>query len=361
LNPLYPNSTYPDDPALMKHLVRCAHDFSARITRDGTKCDGLSDYGTKYFKRYLADTPGFIARSVFTLAWAVHESGKKLEDTELVDHGAGIGMLVMFARLCGFGRVIYTDNHQGMLNDAKVLTEHFGLQADSYCLGELPECIKKQIPTLPHRTVISINVIEHVYDAFELIHNIGETLAGSSTFLILTYANPRNPIIRRNYTGVQRIRENHGLQSEQKGGATLKSFVQARGDIISAAAPDLETKDMHKLASLTRGMRKEDIEGAVSQFLASGMFPDPPDHPTNTCDPYTGSWEERLIDPKRYQQALVDEGFRTRLLAGPYFGGKSKLKRFFVPVANVAIRMSGPLNLHLAKYFMAVGTRKTDE
>jgi hypothetical protein len=46
------------------------------------------------------------------------------------------------------------------------------------------------------------------------------------------------------------------------------------------------------LAKKTRGLMKDDIEKLVEEYIASGKITYQPDHPTNTCDPYTGNWAD---------------------------------------------------------------------
>ena len=49
----------------------------------------------------------------------------------------------------------------------------------------------------------------------------------------------------------------------------------------------------------TRGLIKDNIEKVVNDYIKTGEVPSKMKHPTNTCDPYTGSWTEKLIDLKQ--------------------------------------------------------------
>ena len=81
--------------------------------------------------------------------------------------------------------------------------------------------------------------------------------------------------------------------------ATRFAVTYPFGAKSSQACPvDLPSRDLECLARQTRGLNRTDIERAVQSFLETCRMP-MPRHPTNTCDPYTGNWQEQLIDPVR--------------------------------------------------------------
>jgi len=49
-------------------------------------------------------------------------------------------------------------------------------------------------------------------------------------------------------------------------------------------------------------------------------FPNPIEHPTNTCDPYTGNWIEHLMNPYHLQETLIFNGFNAEVL--PIYWGR---------------------------------------
>jgi hypothetical protein len=116
---------------------------------------------------------------------------------------------------------------------------------------------------------------------------------------------------------------------------------------------------MDVLASRTRGLRSLDIERAVEAFESMGELPPIPEHPTNTCDPYTGNWCERLLDPRKVAGKLCDSGFTVRVLAGYYgsHGCGSRLKRLARLGANATIRTLGAWGLTLAPFYCVHAVR----
>ncbi|MBT8384618.1 MAG: hypothetical protein KJO83_02785, partial [Bacteroidia bacterium] len=55
----------------------------------------------------------------------------------------------------------------------------------------------------------------------------------------------------------------------------------------------------------TRGLRENDIEILVRDYLKTGQIFYEIHHPTNTCDPYTGNWTEHLIDLKQLKSIII--------------------------------------------------------
>ena len=113
------------------------------------------------------------------------------------------------------------------------------------------------------------------------------------------------------------------------------------------------------LAQRTRGMRRFDIRRVVTDYLRTGALPPEPSHPTNTCDPITGNWCEKLLDPEKLAAILRKQGLCVRTLAGYYGSGAagSWVKRAARIAANIAIRRSGCLGLRLAPFYCLSATR----
>lgn len=348
---LYPSAVYPPDRGPVESMHRAAEALHSTLA-ESTLPSGLSGYGTDYFRTYIARLPGYLARFVHLLAWAVHTSGARPGETVLFDHGAGIGIVSMLAKQAGFARVIYNDTHEGMMRDARLLAGAHGLAAHAWCRGEFAHCARDLAGRERSRIIVSNNVIEHVYDPFALLRETGETVARPCVAAISTTANPHNPAVVLRHRRIHRRRELVGLDNPEakKAGATAMPFLTARARIIREADHTLPAATVAVLARRTRGLRADDIASAVERYRRTGELP-APDHPTNTCDPYNGSWEERLVQPARYESALRGAGFRTRVVPGFYYGYGSRLKQLLAPSANAFISRLGPAGLVAAPYF----------
>ena len=95
------------------------------------------------------------------------------------------------------------------------------------------------------------------------------------------------------------------------------SFLSMRRLIIRSAAPELNTENVDKLALITRGL-KEKIYGKPSAGCCMKVRPHTPVHPTNTCNPETGSWTERLLTKEEYNSLYVRAGFDLTMYNGFY-------------------------------------------
>lgn len=144
---------------------------------------------------------------------------------------------------------------------------------------------------------------------------------------------------------------------------TVRAFRSVRRDIISECAPHLSDTDVEGLIAATRGLRKEDIEKCVRQFETTMKMPAGPEHPTNTCDPLTGSWQERLLDVPAVSRTLETCGFKVKVMGGYYGGTTSKpavkaAKKAAADVLNHGISLLGRQGTRLAPCFMFHAARR---
>jgi hypothetical protein len=115
---------------------------------------------------------------------------------------------------------------------------------------------------------------------------------------------------------------------------------------------------VEELARRTRGSIEPAIRQRVDEFLAYDQLPPPPDHPTNTCDPYTGNWAEHLVEPDRLERILKAAGMRTQILAG-YYGSESGRRRLVTVPLNAVIAALGRRALSVAPYYIVFGQSPT--
>jgi len=70
--------------------------------------------------------------------------------------------------------------------------------------------------------------------------------------------------------------------------------------------------------------------------------------PTNTCDPYTGSWEERLIDLKKLKDTIKTCGMDVDITNSFYCYSDDKLLNTVKRFVNLLMKISGPRWLFLS-------------
>ena len=132
----------------------------------------------------------------------------------------------------------------------------------------------------------------------------------------------------------------------------LKAYFDARKDIISRQAPTLLNTEKHRLAMSTRGLIESEIKDCVEEYLRTGKVLRQPDHPTNTCDPYTGNWAERLIDIDHVREILLGAGFEVSVISGYYGGSNNILKRLIGNILNIFISMHKDKGIVFAPFFL---------
>ena len=142
---------------------------------------------------------------------------------------------------------------------------------------------------------------------------------------------------------------------------SLKSYLQVRRELITQQLKlrnvIVNEKEIEQLAKNTRGLIKEDIDKSVDEYIESGKIPQALQHPTNTCDPYTGNWMEHLFNPYIIKKVLVEGGFEARILNGYYGFYLSPLKKLAVNFMNISISLLKKEGIGLAPFYIIYGKK----
>jgi hypothetical protein len=133
---------------------------------------------------------------------------------------------------------------------------------------------------------------------------------------------------------------------------SLKSFLKIREEIISESNPDLDNNTVKMLAHKTRGLIKKDILNSVDEFIKDGNMTYSPNHPTNSCDPLNGNWNEQLMNPDWLKDILNSEGFKAKVLPGFWGEATQRFKTISKRLINVFIVFSGRYNLLASPYYV---------
>ncbi|MFH1149461.1 MAG: class I SAM-dependent methyltransferase [Actinomycetota bacterium] len=343
---------------------------AARLETRLARLDGcsieISDYIRGYLARHQAKLHYTLQKDSYLLMLALSGSGVPLQDFVLVDYGGGAGTLSMLAREAGVGTVIYLDVYDVSCRDAAVIAGELGCTADRYVHGEMAELLGC-VESGPGRcdAVVSVNVIEHVYDIDALLVGLaalpGERLAA----VLATTANPFNPA-RQVQLSWKHYRYEHRDRppvTGHKGTDTLESYLGARRAIIrrrlEGEGAHLSGNELERLARATRGMAGPEIETAAVEYLRSGALPRPV-HRTNTCDPTSGNWMERLMDPYRLAGRMADLGFDTDVLPGYYASSQPAVNVLSGPLNRCISRLGGRAALFLAPSYILHAKRRRE-
>lgn len=121
--------------------------------------------------------------------------------------------------------------------------------------------------------------------------------------------------------------------------------------------PNLSDDEIKQLAINTRGLMKDDILKSVEQYIKNGETPKLIEHPTNTCDPYTGNWMEHLMNPYYLKESFSFNGFDAKVLAGYWSTEGSIVRKSIASILNFMIyTLDTHTALYLSPYYSIFAT-----
>lgn len=360
---LYPFAQLPPDQPLRVELARAAERLHGKLRGLATDRLDISDYGKRILGDQSQNICHLLQQYTYLLAWSIGGQAPDRADYVFVDYGGGTGILALLAKELGLGKVIYTDINEISCHDALTIARAMGLEADFYVSGEidtLAAFLKNE--GLSCQALASFDVIEHLHDIRHFFEKLSGLSGGPCRVVMATGANPLNPMVKRYL--VQKHREAEYLDREKAWGNNPRdchaAFIKVREKIIRDHAPQLGQAEISRLAAATRGMLAASIKLAAEQYLATRALPPEPGHPTNTCDPFTGNWAERLMDPFCLRDLVEQQGFTAHVLTG-YYGRsqRSVWRRMAGVLLNGAISLLGKQGLRIAPFYAIYGERKT--
>ncbi len=252
--------------------------------------DGLDTYNQEYFKRYLEK----INYQTYLACHLLDIADKKASFKKVIDLGGGIGFQTAFlASLDRNWKVHYVDADKASFDAAQKLNAQLKHNNIEYHLGELSD-----VSALVDKDclVISRDVIEHIYDLsafFSLSSNAGLNVHNTAAI--------KDSILRnREFEAIHRRAELIGNRSTIiKSRDSTQSYFELREQYVRNKKPELGPHYIKALAEETRGLAFDDID----LFLSNKSYPKY--HleflGSNTCDPRTGNWAERLLSKSQYQ------------------------------------------------------------
>ncbi len=294
-----------------------------------------------------------IYEHIFSLL--LKKSGKNISEITLIDFGCGNGLLGIFLKFCGINRVMLMDSDPLFIEAAKQLSKTLHVAVDEFLNGDESILFSISKPDI----IVGTDVIEHVYDLNALMtmfHQLNPNLVS----LFTTGSNPAN---KRKVKKLMELQK----KDEWEGGVTAEgdlghaphiAFLEMRKHIIQNFQLNLTESEINTLAVLTRGLNKKDIRKKVEFYREKQQFPATPVHPTNTCDPNTGSWTERILTITEYKNIYNKNGFYLDLYAGFYNQFFKGLKSHFAKLMNSIIKFTG---IRFAPFIILIGIKKYDE
>ena len=325
----------------------------------------LSDYNTRYLGSLIAtssDRKANLTKYAYLIVNVVNSCESDLCELVFLDHGGGHGLMSLLAVEAGFRSVVYNDIYEASCTDAALVGTALGLKADHYICGEIDEVIRyRKEHEFSINCVASYDVIEHVYDISTFFSRLRLLSDGCLSIFFASAANERNPFIGRKMRALHENFEKYDrpFRFGRKPTDTVKALVVLRKELIQQAHPDLSDDEVTTLAKLTRGQTLDRILSSVDFYKNTGVWPSGIIHPTNTCDPHTGNWFERLMDPDDLIFLLSEFGLYGNVVCGFYNRPKSIVRSFVKSGLNFLIRLLGKRGLILAPYYCLTASNFT--
>jgi hypothetical protein len=309
----------------------------------------ISDNTRDYLLKYKNNFPFFISAYYQLLQKAFKKINNSVSECVFVDYGGGCGILSLLAKLAGFKTVIYIDIYERSVKDAGIISNKLDIPVDYYITGDAENFVNEitRLNIQPD-LICSFDVLEHIYDLESWIRTIARIRKFS--LLFMTGANPKNPVVVKRLNKLHIRAEYQGCNKNIRYNDTWlnTSFLKQREIIIRDKFPFLEDNEVAVLSKNSRGLRKDDIEKMVQEYIEKGETGYKIDHPTNTCDPYTGSWTERLIDLEQLKTLCEDNNLRADITGSFYNYSNKKVLNPVKFLVNQLIKVSGSGSLFLS-------------
>ena len=313
----------------------------------------ISEYTKNYLNEYLENYDFLMVQYRQLLVKAMARLSKPIDQSTFIDYGGGCGILSFLARKMGFDRVVYLDIYDVSVGDAQVIANRLDIDIDDYILGDVEALLKHiKLHSLKPDLICSFDVLEHIYDLEYWIENVMK-IDHRFNLIFMTAANSKNPLINHKLKKLHRVVEFKGLQ-RHKGWKEIDlslSFYEERKKIIKKKFDELQADEIDKLAKATRGLRKDDILKVVGDYIRKNKIEYQIEHPTNTCDPYTGNWAERLIDIDRLKVFVRAQGLNIRISNSFYGYSKNRIYNLPKYILNLLIGFLGEESLVFSPTF----------
>jgi 2-polyprenyl-3-methyl-5-hydroxy-6-metoxy-1,4-benzoquinol methylase len=313
-----------------------------------------SGYAYTYLQELLLHKNHYLHLYAAALDKAFAATTLPKEETILLDFGCGNGLLALFAKYCGVKEVHAADMNPEFVLAAQQLSKQLNIPLDGWLIGS-ENILPQHFAGKKLDIVIGTDVIEHVYSLHHLFGTLQEVNPAMVT-VFTTASVAENPIQNKKLQKLQ-------WQDEYKGSNALHSnsqyaglpFREIRARMIGEKFTELDDTTVKTLANATRGLQQQDIYTAVQKFIASHTLPTTPTHPTNTCDPTTGSFTERLLTIEEYRTLYGEFSFVLKVETGFYNAYDGTLKSKFSKLLNKLVDIVG---IRIAPFVFLVGRNK---
>jgi len=331
--------------------------FAAKLLDINTATLPINDYSKRYLHHLITHRFYYLQIYTHVLDLVLQHSGKTAKQITLVDYGAGNGLLGMFAKFCGFKKIFICDMDAAFVHASKITSLELNIKINDFITGDV-EILKAALQKETIDAITGTDVIEHIYNLDDFFKSLSEINRGMLT-VFTTASNPSNFIKTRQLKKLQLKDEWHGSDPSDfllAGAEKHEAFFEIRKIIIEQNFPGLQRENILALGKATRGMNQPDIITAVQAFLKTGNMPMPDKLSLNTCNPYSGSWTERILTVQQYKDIYARHGFTLQAKNGFYNAYSPGFKKYVNKILNGMVKITGRFT---APFITLIGYKNT--
>lgn len=313
---------------IVQHISLAKDRLHKKLVALDIRSLGITEYNQRYLGGKLKNIGGELDLYGYLLRLCLSNNSLPIQQSVFVDYGGGSGVLSLLAKELGIGNVIYVDIYDGSCNDVEILSNALGLPLDYIICGDIDDLISfVQDNQIIINLIASYDVLEHIYDVEDHFKKLASLQEHYFRLVYASGANIKNPrtvwsLKKKQVEAEYKNREKTWGHKERD---SLRAYYDIRKEIIAQHSAELiDPDEIEKLARTTRGLMASDIIACVDEYLHQGYITYNNDHPTNTCDPYTGNWCEHLIKTEWLKDILKELGYSVEIMNGHYHCSQSR-------------------------------------
>src|SRR5882724_4671941 len=210
-----PFTDYPKESPYLDIVNRSAEVLEEKLRSLDCQALPVSDYCKRYYAYDLRKITFMLQAYCIMLTSAIDLSGKKASEITLLDHGGGVGILSLLAKLSGIKMVIHQDIDPVISADARIIADKLGIPAEHYISGETKDFVEYVNQNNLNLNILgSRNVIEHIYSLDDFFKETSKIDSDRLVLYLNTTANAQNPLTNIYTQRLQRIYEHEGFSKE---------------------------------------------------------------------------------------------------------------------------------------------------
>lgn len=345
-----------------KSIQSASQRLKEKLIRLPVSSLGISAYNQQYLREKIRNMDATMDMYCQLLNFALQDTQAALSDFTLIDYGGGSGIFSLLAKEAGIGQVIYNDIYDVSCADIQRISEYIHIPLNHIVCGDVDHMIDYlHQHSISIDAITSFDVIEHIYAIEDHFEKLAHLQTKPFKLVYGSGANTENPLKVRAITKIH-LADEYAYKEKTWGHKerdTVQSFLEVRKNIILSHAPEIEKPKVEQLAKWTRGLMQKDIEKYIDEYLSTGKTGYAIEHPTNTCDPFTGNWSEHLMDLHWLKEFVHRVGFRAEILPGKYTIYGPAVKKYSKYILNGLIQLLKRKGMFLAPYYILVATKQS--